>query len=196
MDYLVIPFLLVLAISTAFYLWLANLKKSKIPKNKLVIGERDFLQWPSLQSIMAEMSMLIKEFFTVAFPIFIVICLLAGMLDWLGVIKALSWLLSPIMTLFNLPAEAATSVVLGSIRKDGIAIGLLTPGGGVKIPISNPAQVLTVVYLAGVLLPCLVTLFTVIREMNPKFTIQLVARQMGTAIVFSLLIAWVGYLIF
>ena len=35
-------------------------------------------------------------------------------------------LLAPVMTLFNLPPEAAFAVVLGSVRKDGLAIGLLS----------------------------------------------------------------------
>jgi hypothetical protein len=48
-------------------------------------------------------------------------------LSWVGAIEGLTWLLSPIMRLFNLPPDAAISVVLGSIRKDGIAIGLLNP---------------------------------------------------------------------
>jgi ferrous iron transport protein B len=115
-------------------------------------------------------------------------------LSWVGAIEGLTWLLSPIMRLFNLPPDAAISVVLGSIRKDGIAIGLLNPSwDGLKIVLQNPVQVLTVVYLAGVLLPCLVTVFTIFREINVKFTLKLLLKQTVAAIVFSLLIAWTGH---
>lgn len=197
MDYLVIPYLLILLTSTSIYLWLITPQETRLLNRNLAISERDFLQWPSLRSIVPEMTGLVKEFLTVAFPIFIVICLIAGLLNWLGAIEALSALLSPFMTLFNLPTEAATSVVLGSIRKDGLAIGLLNPDWtGVKIPITHPVQVLTVVYLAGVLLPCLVTLYSIMREISVRFALKLIARQMVTAFSFSLLIAWTGYLLF
>ncbi|BBM86398.1 nucleoside recognition domain-containing protein [Candidatus Uabimicrobium amorphum] len=196
MDYLIIPYLLILAITTLIYLWVTTPKKARIFSSKLVISERDFMQWPSLNATKAEVFALVKEFFRVAFPIFIVICLIAGVLNWLGVIEALASLMSPVMTLFNLPGEAAASVVLGSIRKDGIAIGLLNPAmDGIKIAISHPVQILTVVYLAGVLLPCIVTLFTVAKEINVKFALKLTLRQMIAAIIFSLFIAWIGYLI-
>ena len=57
------------------------------------------------------------------------------------------------MALFRLPGEAATAVVLGSIRKDGLAIGLLDADwNSLKVALESPAQVLTAVYLAGVLL--------------------------------------------
>ena len=111
--------------------------------------------------------------------------------------QSVSWLLSPVMALFNLPAEAATSVVLGSIRKDGIAIGLLTSSwDSLKVPTTSPVQLLTVVYMAGCFLPCIVTLFTVAREMHVKFAIALCVRQMTAVVFFSLLIAWGGYVLF
>ena len=81
------------------------------------------------------------------------------------------------MAIFNLPAEAALAVVLGSVRKDGLAIGL--PNGdldSLKLPLDTSVQVLTAVYLAGVLLPCLVTVLTVVREMGSQF-VEMVGRQ-------------------
>ena len=62
--------------------------------------------------------------------------------------------------------------------------------------LATPAQVLTAVYLAGVLLPCLVTLYTIGREMRWKFALKLCVRQMAWASGFSLVIAWVGALLF
>ncbi len=61
-----------------------------------------------------------------------------------------------------------------------------------KVALATPAQVLTAVYLAGVLLPCLVTLCTIAREMRWKFALWLCGRQMAWAAGFSLLIAWIG----
>ena len=53
-----------------------------------------------------------------------------------------------------------------------------------------------VVYLAGVLLPCLVTLYTIGREMRWGFAAKLCLRQMAWASVFALMIAWAGTLVF
>ena len=68
-------------------------------------------------------------------------------------IATLANIINPMMGLFNLPPQASLPIVLASIRKDGLllfaepeTLGMLTP-----------LQVLTGVYLAGVLLPCLVT---------------------------------------
>ncbi|WP_287240690.1 MULTISPECIES: hypothetical protein [unclassified Okeania] len=51
-------------------------------------------------------------------------------------------------------------------------------------------QILTGVYLAGVLFPCLVTALTIAREQSFKFALMLMGRQAIAAIVFSLLLAW------
>ena len=82
---------------------------------------------------------------------------------------------------------------MGSIRKDGLAIGLLdSDWGSLKVVLDSPAQVLTAVYLAGVLLPCLVTILTIKREMGGLFAIRLAFRQAAWVTGFSIAIAWGG----
>ena len=99
------------------------------------------------------------------------------------------------MILFNLPAEAAVAVAMGSVRKDGMAIGLLdSEWNSLKVVLESPSQVLTAVFLAGVLLPCLVTLMTIGREMGVRFAARLALRQVGWAAGFSITIAWGGAL--
>ena len=60
----------------------------------------------------------------------------------------------------------------------------------------SPVQVLVVVYLAGVLLPCLVTAFTVAREVSARWALKMVARQAVAAVAFAVVIAWSGALLF
>ena len=82
------------------------------------------------------------------------------------------------MAIFNLPAESALAVVLGSVRKDGLAIGLLNGDmESLKVPLDTSVHVLTAVYLAGVLLPCLVTVWTVAREMGTQFAMKMVGGK-------------------
>ncbi|TWT96591.1 hypothetical protein [Neorhodopirellula pilleata] len=53
-------------------------------------------------------------------------------------------------------------------------------------------QTLTAVYLAGVLLPCLVTALTIGRETSWGTMCKLLGRQVAFAVVFSLCLAWGG----
>ena len=49
----------------------------------------------------------IKQFFVMAVPVFIVICFLAAILDWLGLLSWSSKVLAPALALFNLPSLVA-----------------------------------------------------------------------------------------
>jgi succinate dehydrogenase/fumarate reductase cytochrome b subunit len=94
------------------------------------------------------------------------------------------------MSVFNLPPDAALPVILASIRKDG----LLLFAEPKTTAVLSPLQILTGVYLAGVLFPCLVTALTIAREQSIKFALELIARQSIAAILFTLILAWGGRL--
>ena len=111
---------------------------------------------------------------------------LAAMLDWLGLLAAIATVTGPLMSLFHLPSEAALPVVVSTIRKDGI---LLFASNGVVGALS-PGQILTAVYLAGVLLPCLVTALTIGRERSPRFVVRLLGRQALAAVAFTQVLGW------
>jgi Fe2+ transport system protein B len=51
---------------------------------------------------------------------------------------------------------------------------------------------LTGVYFAGVLVPCLVTVLTIAREQSIAFAARLLSRQLAAAMVFSLVLASAG----
>jgi Fe2+ transport system protein B len=197
MPYLATWYLVILATSTLVYLRLTVPKDARLATNHLVIKGRDFVHWPPMKAIWRESWGVIKEFFSMALPIFFLICILAALLNLLGFFALITKALAPIMTLFNLPSEASLSVILGSVRKDGIAIGLLdNDWNSLKVGLSTPAQLMTVVYLAGVLLPCLVTLLTVMKEMSSKFALKMLLRQISAASLFAIIIAWGGKIIF
>ena len=74
----------------------------------------------------------------------------------------LSQLINPAMGLFRLPPEAGSPFILASVRKDDLLL-FAEPN---TVSLLTPVQILTGVYLAGVLLPCLVTLLTIVREQS------------------------------
>ena len=76
--------------------------------------------------------------------------------------------------------------IFASIRKDGLLL-FAEPD---TLALLTPLQILTGVYLAGVLLPCLVTALTIAREQSVLFAVRLMARGAIAAIVFSMLLAW------
>ena len=133
----------------------------------------------------------IQQFLFNAIPIFVIITIIASLLNWLGVIATLANIINPLMGWFNLPPEASLPIVLASIRKDG----LLLFAEPETLAMLTPLQVLTGVYLAGVLLPCLVTLLTIMQEKSSLFALLLLGKQAIAAIIFSLFLAWGGLLI-
>ncbi len=186
MWWLVGPYLLVLAVTTLVYVRLIAPQAAR--QSSTVVDRRTFLQWPDPRAVAREAWSALREFFVKALPVFVLITFVAALLDEAGAIDRLGGVLGPAMGVFNLPAEASLTVVLASVRKDGIA--LLTESGAVET--LTPVQVLVAVYLAGILLPCLVTAFTVAREVSPRWALKMMARQAGAAIVFSVIIAWFG----
>lgn len=188
-------FLLWLGITTLAYVRLTTPKKFRNSLNALQLPPCDPVQLPSLRSVWLEAWQTLRQFLQLALPVFFVICFVAALMQHLGLLDLLAKGAAPLMALFNLPGEAATAVILGSIRKDGLAIALLdSDWEALKVPLQTQVQVLTAVYLAGVLLPCLVTLWTIAREFTLKYALHLCVRQVTAAAVFSLLLAWGGVL--
>ncbi|NEO67991.1 nucleoside recognition domain-containing protein [Moorena sp. SIO3H5] len=191
LPYLIIPYLLYLTATTLIYTYIISSPTAKSNQNPLVIEGRAFLEFPDSSVIWREAKSTINQFLFNAIPIFLVITVIASLLNWLGTIAALANIINPLMGLFNLPTEASLPIILASIRKDG----LLLFAEPETLAMLTPLQVLTGVYLAGVLLPCLVTLLTITREQSLRFALLLLSRQAITAIFFSLLLAWGGLLI-
>lgn len=183
-------FLVYLLATTLIYLRLTSGAEARSSLNLLLAPTRPFMQWPRFGALLREVRSTIQQFVMQAMPIFAIICIIAAFLSELGVLSSLSASLGPVMSLFNLPTEAALPVVLASIRKDGIF--LFAAEDGLAMPM-NIVQTLTAVYLAGVLLPCLVTALTIARETSWRRAASILLRQAGFAILFSLILAWGGW---
>jgi len=194
MAWLGMVYLGVLGVTSLIYLRFTTPKILRDASNRLLAPRLDDLRLPNFGNICREILGTIRSFFVVALPIFVGICIVAAVLQVSGFLNHVAQTFGKVMVLFNLPAEAAVAVAMGSIRKDGLAIGLLD-SDSLKVALESPVQVLTAVYVAGVLLPCLVTLLTIWREMGGRFAGRLALRQAGWATSFSIVIAWSGALI-
>ncbi|MEO1397138.1 MAG: nucleoside recognition domain-containing protein [Cyanobacteria bacterium J06634_5] len=185
---LVLPYLGYLTLTTLVYTRLIAPKAARSPHNALLIEQRTFLEMPRWSAIWREIRGTLHQFFSNAIPIFLVITAIASVLDGVGLINLLAGWINPLMGLFGLPPEAALPVILASIRKDGLLL-FAEPD---TLTVLTPLQILTGVYLAGVLLPCLVTALTIAREQSLRFAVGLMARQAIAATTFSMLLAWGG----
>jgi len=192
-----VVYIAVLGVTTLIYLRFTTPKSLRLAKGAQLSSEFVPLRAPSWQGVLQEVLGNLQQFVVMAVPVFVGICFTAATLAYFGIFEWFANVLSPLMALFRLPGEAAVAVVLGSIRKDGLAVGLLDSNWGtLKVALETPAQVLTAVYLAGVLLPCLVTLFTIAKEMHWFFAVKLCLRQILWASGFSMVIAWVGAMLY
>jgi len=189
-PWLAVPFLLYLCLTTLVYLRLTAPAAARSPLNILMIEHRTFLEWPRLSALWREARGTLSHFFLKALPVFLTISVSASILGWLGILSLTAQWLGPVVSVFHLPAEAALPIVVASIRKDGIL--LFVQNGGLVAPMTS-AQILTSVYLAGVLLPCLVTALTIAREKSLTFAGGLLLRQALAAVSFSLVLAWGGW---
>jgi Fe2+ transport system protein B len=187
--WLVTPYLLYLVVTTLIYTRLISPREARSGLNS-VRERRTFLELPAPGAVWREARGTLRQFFLTAIPIFILITFAASLLDWLGVLNMLSGALSPVMSLFNLPADAALPMLLASIRKDGVLL-FAEPH---LVNALTPLQALTGVYLAGVLLPCLVTALTIAREKTAAFALRLMVRQAAAAVFFAVVLAWGGVL--
>jgi Fe2+ transport system protein B len=188
LPWLVLPYLLYLTITTLAYSRMVAPAEARSALNLLVTDGRTFLTRPNWRAVWREAWSTLRQFFVTALPIFAVITVVAALLAWSGVIERLARLIDPVMAVFRLPAEAVIPVLLASIRKDGL---LLFDEPSTLASLSA-LQLLTGVYLAGVLLPCLVTALTISREQSVRFTLGLLGRQAAAAVGFTLLLAWGG----
>ena len=185
---LVIPYLLYLGATTLAYARLIVPQAAGSPFDVLMTEGQVLLTWPRPGAVWLEAQGVVREFFRRALPIFFVITAAASLLHWLGALQAASAVVGPAMAIFRLPSEAAMAVVLASVRKDGILL-LAEPGVATSL---SAVQLLTAVYLASVLLPCLATCLTIAREQGRAFALRLVGRQAVAATGFSALLAWGG----
>ena len=110
-------------------------------RNTMSFPAPDNWSVPNWQAVLREVVQSLRDFVVMAFPVFVGICLVAGLLQWSGALESLTCLLAPVMAVFNLPPQAALAVVLGSVRKDGLAIGLLgVDADSLKVPLDSPSS--------------------------------------------------------
>lgn len=185
---LFLPYLAALVVVGALHtrLWHGALAK----EGALPLHERAFLQPPSLRAVAWRVKAALGQFLKQAMPIFIGICLVAAVLEHFGCIAWISAGVAPVLGVFHLPGEAAPGILFSILRKDGLLT--LNSGEGALMATMSAGQIFVLVWLASTFTACLVTLWTVRKEMGWHHAALLAGRQVVT----SLVSAWVIAVLF
>jgi len=157
------------------------------PEDVQPLHERSFLQAPSLRAVWWQVKAALGQFLKQAMPIFIFICLVAALLEHLGVIAWFTAGVAPLLGLFHLPGEAAPGILLSILRKDGLLT--LNSGDGALISAMSAGQVFVLVWLASTFTACLVTLWTVRKELGWPFAARLASQQAATSLASTFLLS-------
>jgi ferrous iron transport protein B len=189
-EFLVVPYMIYLLATTLIFVRMISSPVARSVGNELLLANDTYLQFPTFVAVWRECRMTILHFLRRAMPIFLGITLVASVMDWAGLVEIIGRTLSPVMAIFRLPPETIVPVLMASIRKDGILL-LAQPELAKTL---SAGQILVGTYLAGVLLPCLVTFITVVQERSLRFGAILISRQAAAALAFSIALTWVVHL--
>lgn len=184
---LFVPYLLLLFVVGALHtrLWYKPLP----PGTAVPLTDRAFLQRPTWRGIVWRVRTVLKQFLWQAMPIFLLMCAIGATLAYTGLLDQLAESVSPLMEMFGLPGAVAPGVIFAMVRKDGLLI--LNQGEGALLTSLTVGQLFVLVYLASTLTACLVTLWTVRKELGGRVAVKLVGRQAVTSLVSTFLLAMV-----
>ncbi|SHN83400.1 Nucleoside recognition [Paenibacillus sp. ov031] len=185
-PWLFFPYMLVLVLAGAIHtrLWNRNRLDDTLPLH----ANRTFLQKPSWRSISWRVRSVMKQFLVQAMPIFIGICVVATLLEQTGVLSALTGALTPTLAIFHLPGDAAGGILFSILRKDGLLV--LNQDQGSFVEDLSGGQLFILVYLASTLTACLVTMWTIRKELGAVFAMQLAGKQLVTSLGSAFVLAW------
>lgn len=105
-----------------------------------------------------------------------------------GVLSALTGALTPALAIFHLPGDAAGGILFSILRKDGLLV--LNQDQGSFVEDLSGGQLFILVYLASTLTACLVTMWTIRKELGAVFGMQLAGKQLVTSLGSALVLAW------
>jgi len=144
------------------------------------VSERAFLHWPKPRALWWRVKAVLSQFLLQAMPIFILICVAAALLDISGILGRLANIVAPAFGLFQLPGEVAPAIIFSILRKDGLLT--INQGEGALAASLGGGQLFILVWLAGTLTACLVTLWAVKNELGWRTAATLAGRQSLTSL--------------
>ncbi|WP_084405804.1 nucleoside recognition domain-containing protein [Alteribacter aurantiacus] len=180
-PWLFVPYIALLFIVGAIH---TRLWYEKPPENPFLYIGGKRLRRPKKRNVLLKLRGMLSQFLTQAMPIFLFICFVAFILDELMIMNMFIRLLEPVFSFFSLPSEASVAILFSILRKDGIL--LFNEGGGALLTSFSTLEIFVLVYLASTLSGCLVTVWTMAKQMGIKAAVSVTSKQATTSIISAL----------
>jgi ferrous iron transport protein B len=141
--------------------------------SKLIPGDRSLfllelppLRIPSMGNILQKTWARMRWYLEEAVPLFVIGTVLLFVLDRTGILPLIEKAAAPVVvSLLNLPAEAAAAFVAGFLRRDYGAVFL---GEAAEAGLLSPVQVTTALVTLTLFIPCVANFLVMIRERGWK----------------------------
>ncbi len=131
------------------------------------------LRLPVLSNVLVKTAARLEWYIKEAVPLFLLGAFLLYLLDVFKLLPGLIGGLEPVVTHWlGLPAEAATAFLLGLMRRDFAATGLFLMQARGEI---NPIQALTAITTITLFVPCIASVFMIIKERGWKLGLGMIA---------------------
>lgn len=184
-GWLFAPYLALLFVVGLIHTRVWNGKNSKF--EMLPVSERAFLHFPKPRALWWRVKAVLRQFLLQAMPIFLIICIVAALLDTTGLLGWLANAVAPALKIFHLPGEVAPAILFSILRKDGLLT--INQGEGALAASLTAGQAFTLVWLAGTLTACLVTLWTIRKELGWRTALSLAGKQATTSLAVAALLS-------
>jgi ferrous iron transport protein B len=169
--YLLLVFLFIFAMGLLATLLLNRVMKGEVPELFITIPP---YRLPNGRLLTQKLWLRLSSFVYEAIPAIFLGLTIIGILDMAGVIEILSHVLSPFFSFLGLPSDIAPVVVTGFLRKD-VSIALL------KSYMLSPEQLVIACVFLTLYLPCISTLFIMLRELRLKDTLLVTTLMLGSS---------------
>ncbi|MGM0873783.1 MAG: nucleoside recognition domain-containing protein [Bacillota bacterium] len=181
------PYIVILAIIGSIHtkIWYPQQHhlQHAVPRN------RQSLRKLSSVAVIRNVKETVQQFFFQAMPIFLVICVIASILDTYKILEMISKVIGPILAFLSLPADASLGILFSILRKDGML--LFNEGNGQLLAGLTAMELFILVYIASTLSACLVTLFAIGKDVSKSVALQIASKQAITSVVTTLFIVMI-----
>ncbi|MFC0522941.1 nucleoside recognition domain-containing protein [Pontibacillus salicampi] len=184
------PYILLLFLVGAIHTRIWN--RNQVPVEP--VQSLPYIQSITLRGLYFRVKSVVKQFLLQAMPIFLLICFVASFLQMFSIMSFLASMIGPFLNIFALPTDVAPGILFSMIRKDGVMI--LNQGNGDLLSDMVMWKVFLTVYLASTISSCMVTLFTIYKEMGWSTSLKVFSKQFATSTVSTGVIALLFILIY
>lgn len=153
------------------------------------------LRMPILSNVLIKTAARLEWYIKEAVPLFLFGTLLLFGLDWFHILPGLIRATEPVITgWLGLPPEAAAAFLLGLMRRDFAATGLFAMEAQGLL---SPVQVVVSIVTITLFIPCIASLFMIVKERGWKMTLAMTLFIFPFAMLvgglLQRLLVWVGW---